>query len=420
MAAAPLFAGRPWPIGLLRDWRRVSRLGGDAKARVRRSGSLGGWGREARRTMIGLDGRRVYLDWNATAPLRSEARAAMLEAMDVVGNPSSVHAEGRAARVIVERARGQVAHLVGCEPDEIVFTSGATEAAALWFYAIDSTVGTEIEHDAVWRQLEGNAFNSYLDVDRDGVLQAPTGLDAPVSALQAANSETGVVQALVGKGDIGFCDATQAVGRSCWRFATSLARAGTVSAHKIGGPSGVGALMIVAGEEPFSPLHAAYGGSGGGQEHGRRSGTENIIGIAGFGAAAEAAQRDLEAGVWDRVENLRIILENSLADIAPDLIVIGQGAERLPNTSCVAVLGWKGETQVMQMDLAGFAISAGSACSSGKVRESRVLRAMGYDAETASSAVRVSMGPTTTEAEVRAFAAAWGAAYAKRRVRAER
>ncbi|MEO0389257.1 MAG: aminotransferase class V-fold PLP-dependent enzyme, partial [Pseudomonadota bacterium] len=143
------------------------------------------------------------------------------------------------------------------------------------------------------------------------------------------------------------------------------------------------------------------------QEMGRRAGTENVIGIAGFGAAAAAAQRDLEAGLWDRVEKLRNILEEALATAAPDTIFIGQGTQRLPNTSCIAVPGWKGETQVMQMDLAGYAISAGSACSSGKVRESRVLRAMGYDAATAASAIRVSLGPATTEAEVLGFADAW-------------
>jgi cysteine desulfurase len=159
--------------------------------------------------------------------------------------------------------------------------------------------------------------------------------------------------------------------------------------------------------------------AGGGQEKGRRSGTENVIGIAGFGAAAEAAQRDLENGVWDRVEKLRDILEDALVSEAKETIFFGQESPRLPNTSCFAVPGWAGETQVMQMDLAGFAVSAGSACSSGKVNKaSRVLLAMGFDEITASSAIRISMGPTTTEAEVMAFADAWKAVYRRRKARA--
>ena len=159
--------------------------------------------------------------------------------------------------------------------------------------------------------------------------------------------------------------------------------------------------------------------TGGGQEQGRRAGTENVIGIAGFGAAAEAAKRDLEAGVWEGVEAIRNRLEDRLASAAPDLIVFGKEAPRLPNTSCFAIPGWKGETQVMQMDLAGFAVSAGSACSSAKVEKaSRVLRAMGFDEITASSAIRVSIGPTTTEAEVMGFADAWEAAYRRWRNKA--
>ena len=190
---------------------------------------------------------------------------------------------------------------------------------------------------------------------------------------------------------------------------------GTTTAHKFGGPKGTGALF--ASGHQFHDLPVLI--DGGGQEQGRRSGTENVIGIAGFGAAAEAAQRDLEAGVWEPVEKLRDLLEDRLAEAADDTIFFGKEAPRLPNTSCFAVPGWAGETQVMQMDLAGFAVSAGSACSSGKVNKaSRVLLAMGFDEITASSAIRVSMGPTTTEAEVMAFADAWIDAYRRRKARA--
>ena len=184
-----------------------------------------------------------------------------------------------------------------------------------------------------------------------------------------------------------------------------------VSAHKMGGPKGVGALILRSGLD----INALQ--QGGGQEMGRRSGTENVIGIAGFGAAAEAAMRDVDVGVWGEVEKLRNILEKALEESEKDTIFVGKDANRLPNTSCFAFPGWKGETQVMQMDLAGFAISAGSACSSGKVKASRVLKAMGYDDQVAGSAIRVSLGPTTTEEEVLRFAEAWTKACRKHKAR---
>ncbi len=338
---------------------------------------------------------RVYLDWNATAPLRPEAREAMVAAMDVTGNPSSVHAEGRAAKALVERARADVAEAVGCKPAEVVFTSGATEAAAV----LSSFARVDVEptaHDALWSH------------------NAP-GEGAPeVRAIGLANSETGVVLD-VPEGEQGgrlLLDVTQAVGRLPFSFAWSGADFAVLSAHKLGGPKGVGALIVRDGVD-IPPL-----ATGGGQEMGRRSGTENVIGIAGFGAAIRAAMRDLEAGIWAEVEKLRNILETTLASAARETIFVGKGGERLPNTSCFAVPGWKGETQVMQMDLAGFAISAGSACSSGKVKESRVLRAMGYDEQTARSAIRVSLGPGTTEDEISRFAAAWLQAHERYRTRA--
>jgi len=204
------------------------------------------------------------------------------------------------------------------------------------------------------------------------------------------------------------CDATQAWGKLPVAFGRMGAEMALASAHKLGGPKGVGALIMRRGCD----LEART--PGGGQEMGRRSGTENVIGIAGFGAAVEAAARDLEAGVWDRIRELRNILENGIAAGPYQTTFIGKDATRLPNTSCFACPGWKGETQVIAMDLAGFAISAGSACSGGKVRESRALRAMGYDGETARSAVRVSLGPSTTEEDIGRFIDAWTAA--RRRV----
>jgi cysteine desulfurase len=344
---------------------------------------------------------RVYLDWNATAPLRAEARAAMVAALDVVGNPSSVHAEGRAARAIVERARAQVAEALGAQAADIVFTAGATEAAAL-ACAGRGLRGAAVEHEAVAAWVTDD-----LPVDARGrVAVAEPGR----SVLQAANSETGVMQDL--PAGLAVSDMTQAFGKVPLAFDWSGVEMALVSAHKLGGPKGVGALVLRRGLDVAAQMR------GGGQEMGRRAGTENVAAIAGFGAAAQAAARDLADGVWDRVAELRNILEVSLESADEGIISVGNGAARLPNTLCVVAPGWKGETQVMQMDLAGFAVSAGSACSSGKVRASRVLRAMGMDEGAAASAIRVSLGPETTEAEVRGFAEAWAAAWRRHRARA--
>ena len=337
---------------------------------------------------------RVYLDWNATTPLRPEARAAMVAAMDVVGNPSSVHAEGREAKGLMERARAQVAAALGAEGADIVFVSGATEAAAL-ACAGRGLVCADVEHEAVSAWCDPR-----LAVDREGRVEvvAPAG-----TALQLANSETGVIQDL--PDGIAVSDLTQAFGKIPFAFNWLGCAMGFVSAHKLGGPKGIGALVIRRGLDVASQL------KGGGQEMGRRAGTENLIGIAGFGAAAEAAARDLADGVWEPVEQFRNILDDALSAPEFGTISVGKGARRLPNTLCLVTPGWKGETQVMQMDLAGFAVSAGSACSSGKVRASRVLRAMGYDETEASSALRVSLGPAVTEDEVMRFAETWRSAH---------
>ena len=348
---------------------------------------------------------RVYLDWNATTPLRPEARAAMAAAMDVAGNPSSVHAEGRAAKALVERARGQIAEALGALAADIVFVSGATEAAAMAL-ADRNLACAGVEHDAVaaW-------CRETLATDGDGLVHLPEGPEALAGCtLQLANSESGVIQTL--PAGLAVSDLTQGFGKIAFGFDWSGVQMGFVSAHKLGGPKGIGALVLRRGLDLPSRIR------GGGQEMGRRSGTENLIGIAGFAAAATAAQRDLSAGVWEKTSELRKILESGLASENSATIFVGKDGARLPNTSLIATPGWKGETQVMQMDLAGFAISAGSACSSGKVRASRVLTAMGYDADTASSAIRVSLGPETTETQVLRFVEAWGAQNRRRRPRA--
>jgi cysteine desulfurase len=327
----------------------------------------------------------------------------MLSALDVAGNPSSVHAEGRRARAIVERARTQVAEAAGCPPDQVVFTSGATEAATLLSRLPGPVEVDPTAHDCV-------------------VAHARPGTGAGTYAMGIANGETGVVSAVPDRGDDGwrgpgagvaarlFVDAVQAFGRLPFAFAWSGADFAILSAHKIGGPKGAGALLV-RGEIPSLA-------AGGGQEQGRRSGTENVAAIAGFGAAAEAASRDLAAGRWHEVAEIRNILEEAVAAGSPETIFVGKDGARLPNTTCFATPGWKGETQVMQMDLAGFAVSSGSACSSGKVRAGRVLRAMGYGEDIAGSAIRVSIGPGITTVDVLRFAEAWTAARQRFRARA--
>lgn len=344
---------------------------------------------------------RAYLDHNATAPLRAEARDAMVAAMDLVGNPSSVHAEGRAAKGLIEKARAQVARALGAEGADIVFTSGATEAAALGLSG-RGLRGAAVEHDAVRAWIEES-----LPVAGHGQV---TVAEPASSVLQRANSETGVLQEL--PAGLALSDMTQAFGKLPLDFNASGVRMALVSAHKLGGPRGIGALVLRRGQEVPALIR------GGGQEMGRRSGTENILGIAGFGAAAEAATQDVASGRWDEVAELRNILESALEPASNKIIFVGKDGPRLPNTSCILLPGWKGETQVMQMDLAGFAISAGSACSSGKVKASAVLQAMGFDALSAASAIRVSLGLDTRREDVMRFADAWTAKLKKYEERA--
>ncbi|MEM9434018.1 MAG: aminotransferase class V-fold PLP-dependent enzyme [Pseudomonadota bacterium] len=344
---------------------------------------------------------RVYLDYNATAPLRLEARHAMLEALDLLGNPSSVHAEGRAAKALLERARQQLANAFGASGCDLVFTGSATEAASL-ACAGRRLHGASIEHDAV---------RAWISEDLDVTAQGKVHVSNPgMSVLQMANSETGVLQTL--PDGLALSDMSQAFGKVAMAFNWSGAQMGLASAHKLGGPKGVGVLILRQGTDVEVQI------KGGGQEMGRRSGTENLVGIAGFAAAAQAAIHDIERGVWARVAKLRNILEKAIEASTMHTKLVGEGQDRLPNTSCFVTPGWSGATQVMQMDLAGFAISAGSACSSGKVKSSSVLAAMGFDGEAAGSAIRVSLGPETTEDEVLRFADAWCSAERKFRAKA--
>jgi cysteine desulfurase len=372
-----------------------------------------------------MSSERAYLDWNATAPLRPQARAAMAAAMEMVGNPSSVHAEGRAARQVLEEARERVAASVGAEPRNVIFTSGGSEANALALSRAvehagrpcDVAIASDVEHvsvlaggdfGAVERFAAGqNGLASMSDLQVRLEVAAAKGLK-PLVALMAANNETGVIQpvrkaaALAhDAGGLLHVDAVQALGKIALDIKDLGADLLAVSAHKIGGPMGVGALVL--GNEA---LHVRASRFGGGQERNRRGGTENLVGIAGFGSAVAEAVRDL-GGEARRLAGLRQRLESGLKAIWAETVIFGETTPRVANTLQFAVPGIKAQTALMALDLDGIAVSSGSACSSGTMKFSEVVRAMGYPLEIAEGAVRVSMGWTTTEAEIDRFLNAW-------------
>jgi cysteine desulfurase len=366
---------------------------------------------------------RIYLDWNATTPLRPEAKVAMEAAWTLDGNPSSVHAEGRQARRLVEDARAAVAAAVGAVPRNVVFTSGGTEAnASALSPGLRSGAGapvqrllmSAIEHASV---LAGGRFAPgqivKIAVTRSGVLdlddlraRLAAGPAALVS-IMAANNETGALQPIHEAaqivheaGGLLHVDAIQAFGKISLDINASGADLVTLSAHKIGGPKGVGALVLAGGVVGAEPLLR-----GGGQERGHRAGTENIAGIAGFGAAVKAAMAGLEAD-GSRLEGLQRRLERGLRQ-TPGAIIFAEDAPRLPNTTLFSVPGLRAETAVIGFDLAGVAVSSGSACSSGKVQPSHVLEAMGFNPSLAQGAVRLSLGWSTTEEDVDSALKAW-------------
>lgn len=366
----------------------------------------------------------VYLDYNASAPLRPAVRAAMLDALELTGNPSSVHRFGREARRWIEDARERVAALAGADPADIVFTAGGTEANNLALAASGRRrllVGAT-EHDSVLTAAGPEAERVPVDAEGrvdPGALAAMLAADdrPALVSVMLANNETGVIQPVEAVAEVAraagalvHCDAVQAAGR----LPLDAGRLGidylTLSAHKLGGPAGVGAL-VVAGDAPLAPLLR-----GGGQERRRRAGTENLAGIVGFGVAADAAAAEIAD--QPRLAALRDALERRIRTLAPEARIHGGGAARIANTSCIGMPGVSGETQVMALDLAGVAVSAGAACSSGKVAASHVLQAMGVAAAEAACAIRVSLGWASTDTDVERFVAAWGALYRRTRSRA--
>jgi cysteine desulfurase len=366
---------------------------------------------------------RIYLDWNATTPLRPEAREAMTAAMDLSGNPSSVHAEGRRARKLVEDARATIAGAVGALARNVIFTSGGTEANALALTPglrrasgppVERLAVSAIEHASV---LAGGRFPteaiSLIGVTRSGLVDLDrlrgmlAGMPPALVSIMLANNETGAVQPVAEAGEIihsagGLLhvDAIQAFGKIPFDINALNADLLTLSAHKIGGPKAAGALVLAEGLQGPEPLLR-----GGGQERGHRAGTENVAGIAGFGAAVSGA---LSAVGRDaiRLEGLRNHLESGLRQ-TPDMIVFSDDVTRLPNTTLFTVPGLKAETAVIGFDLAGIAVSSGSACSSGRVQPSHVLQAMGFGPKLAQGAVRLSLGWSTSEADIDRCVEAW-------------
>jgi cysteine desulfurase len=363
----------------------------------------------------------AYLYYNATAPVHDAAKAAMRGALDLVGNPSSVHGPGRAARKALEDARETLAQAVGVTPAQVIFTSGGSEAnvLALMQVSTEHRLASAIEHASVLAQVPAAQHvpvsgAGQLDLAALEARLAGNGGGALV-AVMAANNETGVIQPVAAAAHIAkahgarlHVDAVQMLGKAPLDF-TLLGASMAVSAHKIGGPKGVGALIVRDG------LALAPMLGGGGQEMRRRGGTENLPGILGFAAAVKAIAA---LGDWTApVRRLRDALEAEIAAIAPDAIIIGAAAERLATTSAIAMPGVEAQTQLMALDLAGVAVSAGSACSSGKTAPSHVLRAMGVAEAVAGATVRVSLGWGTRESDIARFVDAWRALYRRARRR---
>ncbi len=370
-----------------------------------------------------MSAERIYLDHNATAPVRPAARDAMAAALAAGGNPSSIHAEGRAARSRVEQAREAIAQLCGVRTTEVIFTSGGTEANTLALSpallpnpAEGRLLISAVEHVCV---LEGHRFPKdrveILPVGPDGLidlvaLQARLGAlpeGSAMVAVQWANNETGILQPVAAIADIVHArggrlhvDAVQGAGKMAFTRKELGADTLALSAHKIGGPQGVGALILGPGLVIDHRMLV-----GGGQERGARAGTENVAGIAGFGVAVREALAALPAETA-RLAALRDACEAELIRLAPDTTIFGRGQERLPNTLCFAIPGLKAETALMAFDLNGVALSSGSACSSGKVKRSHVLAAMGVPNDLAAGALRLSLGWSSSEKDVIQFAAA--------------
>jgi cysteine desulfurase len=368
-----------------------------------------------------MSARLTYLDWNATAPVLPEVAAAMGEWLGRCGNASSVHRAGRAARQAVEAARRQVADLAGAPADYVTFTGSGTEANQLVLAGIPGRrIVSALEHDSMRAGAEIELVPARADgtIDLEALERIlAAGARPALVSVMLANNETGVVQPVGAaarlahrSGALFHTDAVQAAGKLALDMSARGADLLTLSAHKIGGPQGVGALLA-SPDLDLAPLVR-----GGGQERGRRAGTENVAGIAGFGIAARHAAA--RAGDHAAIAALRDAAERRLRAIAPDARVFGADAPRVANTICISMPRVPAATQVMALDLAGVMVSAGAACSSGKLRRSPVLEAMGVPPGEADCAIRISLGWSTTEADIDHLVEAWGALHARTRANA--
>ena len=362
----------------------------------------------------------IYMDYNATAPTRTAVIDAMVDAMRHVGNASSVHASGRNARKIIEEARAKVAALVNARPRDIVFTSGGTEAnnTVLKGAGAASLIVSKLEHDSVLATAKSADIPVYyINVDESGLVSLDHLREllqsAPQPALVSvmlANNEIGTIEPIADCVKLALefdakihCDAVQGCGKIAIDFEALGVDYLTLSAHKMGGPQGVGAIVL----KPAVPLKSII--EGGGQELGRRSGTENVAAIAGFGVAAMDAFQDIAS--TDKIQELKDRLESGIRKIGNDIIIVADKAERIANTSCIILPGISGETQVMHFDLAGISLSSGSACSSGKVKVSHVLSALGMEDSLANSSIRVSLGFNSTADDVDKFLSVYADLY---------
>ena len=342
-----------------------------------------------------LQNGRRYFDWNASSLLCERSRHSLVSNLDLVGNASSVHSEGREARNIIERSRDDIMDLLGLDSGTIIFTSGASESAALFLHDKKMECSA-IEHDCVkkWCDVSIPTMKNGLVC----VSEAKKNL-----ALQIANSETGILQNMP-KG-IACSDAVQAVGKIDCKFDELQPDAFFLASHKVCGPKGVGVLFVKDGDLVQPTV------IGGNQEIGLRAGTENFLLIAAFSEALAYSINLVKNGVWQEIEVLRNMLENEVREISKNTIVVGEKEKRLPNTSCMITPGWKGESQVIGLDLEGFSVSSGTACSSGKISEVIMLKEMEYNDDLSNSSIRVSLGPDTKKSDIEAFIFSWKQLY---------
>ena len=347
--------------------------------------------------MTVLQNGRRYFDWNASSLLCDRSRNSLISNLDLVGNASSVHSEGRTARNIIERSRDDIMDLLGLNEGTIIFTSGASESAALLLHNKKMQCSA-IEHDCVKKWCEVT-----IPIMKNGlVILNETKNNC---ALQIANSETGILQNLP-KG-VACTDAVQAVGKIDCRFEKIQPEALFLASHKVCGPKGVGVLFL-KNEDSIQPTIV-----GGNQEFGLRAGTENFLLIAAFSEALAYSIDLVKNGVWQEIEVLRNMLENEVREVSKNTIVVGEEEKRLPNTTCIITPGWKGESQVIGLDLEGFSVSSGTACSSGKISEVSLLKEMEYSEDLTHCSIRVSLGPDTKKSDIEAFIFSWKQLYSR-------